>query len=62
MLLRLSIELESGVELEVAFPGAPSLTVRTVSADVKQHIELEPPSSELRSCVKAEMAVLAPRP
>ena len=46
------------MEPEVAFPGAPSLVVRAVSADVKQHTELEPASSEQRSCVKAEMTVL----
>ena len=58
MLLRLSIELESGVELEVAFPGAPSLTVRTVSADVKQHLTERMDSSV--GAVKEEVNILDP--
>ena len=58
MLLRLSIELESGVELEVAFPGAPSLTVRTVSADVKQHLTECMDSSV--GAVKEEVNILDP--
>ena len=43
----LSTELRSCVKVEVAVLGSPSLTVRTVSEDVK-----------LRNCVKVEVVVL----
>ena len=38
--------------MEVAVLGSPSLIVRTVSVDVKQHW------ANMRSCVKVEVAVL----
>ena len=42
----------SCVKVKVAVLGSPSLTVRTVSVDVKQHCTV------FRSCVKVEVAVL----
>ena len=41
------------MKVEVAVLGSPSLTVRTVLVDVKQHQR-----KELRSCVKVEVSVL----
>ena len=46
-------EFRSCVKVEVAVLGSPSLIVRTVSVDVKQHWR-----TELKSCVKVEVAVL----
>ena len=50
------------MKVEVAvLDCSPSLihAVRTISVDVKQHIELEPGTlPELRSCVKVEVAVM----
>ena len=40
------------MKVEVAVLGSPSLTVLTVSVDVKQHLR-----TELRSCVTVEVAV-----
>ena len=49
------------MQVEAAVQGSPSRTVLTVSVDVKQHREPEPGFlSELRSCVKVEVAVLRP--
>ena len=43
------------MKVEVDVLQFPSLTVRTVSVDVKQHWNM---ASELRSCVKVEVDVL----
>ena len=44
-------------------PGFPSLISRTVSVDVKHHVYVVAHTpTELRSCVKVEMAVLGFRP
>ena len=48
-------ELRSCVKVEVDVLGSPSLTVPTVSVDVKQHWTV----TELRRCVKVEVAVRA---
>ena len=47
----------------MAVLGSPSLTVLTVSVDVKQHLKkrMKPGTlSEFRSCVKVKVAVLVP--
>ena len=46
------------MKVEVAVLDSPSLTVLMVSVDVKLHWIW----SELRSCVKGEVAVLGSRP
>ena len=44
------------MKVDVAVLGSPSLMVPTDSVDVKEKIELDI-SSELRSCVKVDVAV-----
>ena len=46
------------MKIEVAVLGSQSLTVLMVFAEVKQHLKKERLSSEFRSCVKVEVAVL----
>ena len=43
-------------------PRLPSLISLVVSVDVKQHFSNKYNMSELRSCVKVEVAVLGSRP
>ena len=53
------------MKVEVAVLGSTSLISVTISVDVKQHLKKKKKKipSELRSCVKVEMAVLGfPRP
>ena len=45
-------------KVEVAVLGSPSVIVRAVSVDVKQHLAKRTPNTELRSCVKVQVAVL----
>ena len=55
----------SCVKVEVAVLGSPSLISLMVSVDVKHHErrkKKDTDDSELRSCVKVEVDVLAPRP
>ena len=53
----LKAELRRCVKVEVAVLGSSSLTVRTVSVDVKRHWTVDV-KSDLRSCVNVEVAVL----
>ena len=57
-----SSELMSCVKVEVDVLGSVSLTARTVSVNVKQHLKKKLESSEFRSCVEVAVDVLAPRP
>ena len=45
-------------KVEVAVLGSPSVIVRAVSVDVKQHLAKRTPNTELRSCVRKEVDVL----
>ena len=45
------------MKVEVAVLGSLSLTVLTVSVDIKEHWKLWP-NAELRGCVKVHVAVL----
>ena len=46
------------MKVEAALLDSPSLTVHTVSVDIKQHRTNVWKISELKSCVKVEVAVL----
>ena len=50
-------KLGSRVKVEADVLGFPSIIVRNVYVDVKQYRNI---TSELRSCVKVEVAVLGP--